>query len=56
MIQRFHLAAILFFLCCCLNGCGDSNGVVATEDEMKAYVEVNGDQALDPAAQTEIAE
>ncbi|MBB3206880.1 ABC-type oligopeptide transport system substrate-binding subunit [Rhodopirellula rubra] len=56
MVQRLRFASVLFFLCCVIVGCGNTNGVVATDEEMKAYTEKNGDLSLDPTAQTEIAE
>ncbi|MFG0287267.1 MAG: hypothetical protein ACF8CQ_03785 [Rhodopirellula sp. JB044] len=56
MVQRLQLASMLFLLCIGIVGCGSTNGVVATEEEMKAYTEENGDLSLDPTAQTEIAE
>lgn len=37
-----------------LSGCGDSDGVVATDDAIKAHIEEHGDQSLAPGASTDL--
>ncbi len=55
MIRISHLFFLLFAISTII-GCGDQEGVIATEDEMKAHVEKHGDLGLDPAASTELTD
>lgn len=53
---RFFVIAVFPFL---ITGCGDSSGTVATDSEVKAYVEEVGDLSLDPddpSSQTELTD
>ncbi len=55
MLRYRHLFFVLFIISAIV-GCGESGGVVATEDEMKAHVEKYGDLELDPAASTDLVD
>lgn len=55
MIRFAHFFGLLFLLNLVV-GCGDGGGVVATQDEMKAYAAEHGDESLPPGSSTDITD
>lgn len=53
MIRFAHFFVLLFLLSLAV-GCGDGEGVVATQDEMKAYAAEHGDASLPPGSSTDL--